>query len=68
MDHATERPLATTAEVAAFLATTPRALSKRRREGRGPRYVRDGRRVLYRWADVETYINRNIGAEGDRDE
>ena len=48
--------LLTTDEVAAGLRTTPDTLKYWRHVGRGPRYIRRGRRVLYDEADVEAYV------------
>ncbi len=43
-------------DVAALRCTTENALAQERWRGRGPRYVRDGRRVLYRAGDLADYI------------
>ena len=34
-----------------------RTLERKRREGGGPRYVKAGRRVLYRRSDVEDWLD-----------
>jgi hypothetical protein len=43
-----------------MLGRRPQTLRRWRLEGRGPRYIRIGNgpaaRVLYRWADVETWM------------
>lgn len=39
-------------DVAVLRCTTENALAQERWRGRGPRYVRDGRRVLYRAGDL----------------
>jgi hypothetical protein len=53
--------LATPAEVAEALHTTPASLAQMRYRGDGPKFVRVGRRrVLYRWVDVEQYINESL--------
>jgi hypothetical protein len=53
--------LATPAEVAEALHTTPASLAQMRYRGDGPKFVRVGRRrVLYRWADVEQYITESL--------
>jgi hypothetical protein len=49
--------LATPAEVAKALHTTPESLAQMRYRGDGPRFVRAGRkRILYRWIDVEQWL------------
>jgi hypothetical protein len=44
--------LATPAEVAEYLHTTPASLAQDRYRGVGPKFIKRGRRVLYRWSDV----------------
>lgn len=51
-------------DVAAFRRTTTNALAQERWRGRGPRYVRDGRRVLYRAGDLADYIAANTVEPG----
>lgn len=56
----THRPhYATPAEVAEYRRTNVRVLAQERYEGKGPAYIKDGRRVLYAWADVEAYMEAN---------
>jgi len=43
-------------EVAALLGLSPRTLERYRCTGFGPRYHKLGRRVLYRSADIDTWI------------
>jgi hypothetical protein len=53
--------LATPAEVAKALHTTPASLAQMRYRGDGPRFVRAGKkRVLYRWVDVEQWIAQSV--------
>ena len=53
--------LATPAEVAKALQTTPASLAQMRYRGDGPKFVRAGRkRVLYRWIDVEQWITESL--------
>jgi hypothetical protein len=52
------RNLATTDEVATFLRKPPRTLEQWRYRGVGPRYVKAGRDVRYRWQDVETWLEQ----------
>jgi len=51
--------LATAEEVAEFLRTTPASLAQDRYRGRGPKFVKHGRRVLYRWSDVHAFVEAN---------
>ena len=58
--------LATPAEIAEALHTTPASLAQMRYRGDGPKFVRVGRRrVLYRWVDVEQYINESVHVRTD---
>ncbi len=47
-------------EVAAALRTTEERLAQLRYRGDGPQFFRVGRRVLYRWIDVEQYISDSL--------
>ncbi|WP_138845255.1 helix-turn-helix transcriptional regulator [Rhodococcus pyridinivorans] len=59
-------PLATPKEVAAVLHTTEASLAQQRYKGTGIPFVKiDGRRVLYRWSDVEAYINSRVMTRTD---
>lgn len=58
--------LATPAEVAEALHTTPASLAQMRYRGDGPKFVRAGRRrVLYRWIDVEQWITESLHVRTD---
>jgi hypothetical protein len=58
--------LATPAQVAEALHTTPASLAQMRYRGDGPKFVRVGRRrVLYRWVDVEQYISESVHTRTD---
>ena len=46
-------------QVASVLDTTVDGLAQMRYRGTGPKFVRRGRRVLYRWSDVRDYLNAN---------
>lgn len=48
--------LYTTAEAATFLRTTTRVLNRWRGGGKGPRYVKAGKRVTYRREDLDAWI------------
>ncbi|WP_137725733.1 helix-turn-helix transcriptional regulator [Prescottella subtropica] len=52
-----ESPLATPDEVAAFLRTTTAKLANDRYRGIGPKFVKHGRRVIYRWDDVQAWVD-----------
>lgn len=58
--------LATPPEVAEFLHTTEGALAQDRHAGKGVPYIKYGRRVLYRWADVAAYLESNRVDPGAR--
>ena len=53
-------PLATPVEVAEYLRTTTAALAQDRYKGTGPKFIKRGSRVLYRWSDVGEWLDRNI--------
>lgn len=60
----TENPgLARPSEVATYLGTTPGGLGNLRYLGRGPKFVKVGRRVMYRWADVDAYVEAQTFAQ-----
>ena len=46
-------------EVAGALYTTEAGLAQMRYRGTGPRFVKVGHRVLYRWSDVYDYLEKN---------
>lgn len=49
--------IATPAEAAEALQTTECALAQMRYRGTGPRFVKRGSRVLYRWSDINDYLD-----------
>ncbi|PJE01666.1 helix-turn-helix domain-containing protein [Mycobacterium sp.] len=51
--------LATPAEVAEYLHTTTASLAQDRYKGTGPKFLKHGRRVLYRWSDVAEWLDQN---------
>ena len=54
----TEKPLASSKEVAEFIGVTPNALSKMRMAGDGPAFIRVGaRNIKYSWKDVHAWIS-----------
>jgi hypothetical protein len=46
-------------EVAKLLGTTEDGLAQMRFRGTGPKFIKRGRRVLYRWSDVRAYFDAN---------
>jgi hypothetical protein len=48
-----------TAEVAEYLHTTTASLTQDRYRGTGPKFIKRGSRVLYRWSDVLEWLDRN---------
>jgi predicted DNA-binding transcriptional regulator AlpA len=59
--------MATPAEVADALQTTTGSLAQMRFRGDGPKFVRVGRRkVMYRWADVESWIADSTRTRSDQ--
>lgn len=51
-------PNLTSAQAAAFLGVKTATLSDWRYRGRGPRYVKMGRRVHYRYSDIIEFRNK----------
>jgi hypothetical protein len=51
-------PPATPAEVAEYLRTTTAALAQDRYKVTGPKVIKRGSRVLYRWSDVLKWRDR----------
>jgi predicted DNA-binding transcriptional regulator AlpA len=52
-------PLMSSEELADYLGTTTQRLATHRMKGTGPRFVKEGRRVLYRRAEVEAWLDSN---------
>lgn len=46
-------------EVAAVLHTTEQGLAQMRYRGMGPKFIKVNRKVLYRWSDVNAYLDAN---------
>lgn len=51
--------VATTEEVAKYLHQSEASLAQDRYRGIGPKFIKHGRRVLYRWEDVYAYLDAN---------
>ena len=49
----------TQSEAADLLRLSPRTLERHRVAGTGPRFVKAGRRVLYRQSDLEAWASAN---------
>jgi hypothetical protein len=54
-----ELDIARPEQVARALDTTPAGLAQMRYRGTGPKFIKRGRRVLYRWSDVGEYLDAN---------
>ena len=59
LQEAPRPPMASTAELAEFLAVPKDTLSRWARLGTGPRYSRVGRHRRYRWSDVDAWLDAN---------
>lgn len=47
-------------EVAEYLHTTEQGLAQMRYRGTGPKFIKvGGRKVIYRWSDVQAYLDAN---------
>ena len=51
--------LATPPGLAEYLHTTTASLAQDRYRGTGPKFIKRGSRVLYRWSDVLEWLDRN---------
>ena len=51
--------LMTTEETALYVRLSPRTLERYRVTGQGPTYLKNGRRVLYRQADLDQWLENN---------
>ena len=53
-------------EAARVLRLSPRTLERYRVSGMGPRFVKTGRRVLYRYSDIESWAaERTFGSTAE---
>lgn len=57
--------LASISEIADALHTTTARLAQMRYRGTGPKFVKCGRRVLYRWSDVQDWLDSNTRVRTD---
>ncbi len=46
-------------QVAELFDTTEAGLAQMRYRGTGPKFVKAGKKVLYRWSDVRAYLDAN---------
>lgn len=51
--------LGTPAQVSKYLHTTVDALAQKRYLGNGPKFIKLGHSVLYRWSDVLEWLDNN---------
>lgn len=58
--------LLTPEQVAEYRKTSVAVLAQERHHGRGPRYVRDGRRIRYRASDLAAYLEAQLQDPGAR--
>ncbi len=59
MDH--RPPLGTVDEVAAYLSVPKQTVFAWRQRGIGPRGIRVGKYVRYRWSDVDAWLEQQAG-------
>lgn len=52
-------------QLAEYLSTTTQRLATHRMNGTGPRFIREGRRILYRATDVESWLDANTRERTD---
>lgn len=64
-DRSRRSPLATPGEVAEVFHTTEPALAQDRYLGKGIPFVKHGKRVFYRWVDVDAYIEAHVRTRTD---
>lgn len=55
--------LATAKEVAREIHSTEGSLAQARYKGEGIPFVKIGRKVLYRWSDVDKYIESHVATK-----
>ena len=62
-----ERPddTALPCDVAPVLHTTEGGLAQMRYRGNGPKFIKVGGRVLYRWSDINAYLDANTMTRTD---
>ncbi|KAA8890749.1 DNA-binding protein [Nocardia colli] len=55
----TRQALATPEDLAEYLRTTTQRLANDRYHGTGPKFIKYGRTIRYRWADVHSWEEAN---------
>jgi excisionase family DNA binding protein len=63
---ALDRDILNRRQLADYLGVTPQALSQMAHRGSGPKYLRIGRSVRYRRADVEAWLSAHTVERGPR--
>lgn len=58
-DRSLTEDIARPQDVARALDTSVAGLAQMRYRGTGPRFIKRGRRVLYRWSEVRKYLEQN---------
>ncbi len=59
-----QRPLASTPEVAAYVGVPVQTMYVWRNKGMGPRALRVGKYLRYRWSDVEAWLEQQADRPG----
>jgi excisionase family DNA binding protein len=59
------RPLGTTEEVAAYVGVPKTTLYQWRLQAKGPRGIRIGRYLRYRWDDVEAWLDHEVARQSN---
>lgn len=60
------QPLATSEDVAAYIpGMDAKALAQLRYRGKGPKFVKLGQKVFYRWEDVYEWVDANLRTRTD---
>lgn len=59
-----ERPLATMADLAAYLGIPEKTIRRWRHDGTGPRGLRLGKHVRFRWSDVDAWLEKQASENG----
>jgi hypothetical protein len=52
-------------QVAEVLYTSEDGLTQMRYRGTGPKFIKVGKKVLYRWSDVRAYLDANTVQRAD---
>ncbi len=66
MTAPSRQPLATSADVENYIpGMTADALAQLRYRGKGPKFVKLGQKVFYRWEDVYAWVDQNVQTRTD---